>query len=129
MFSEILANFHEEEKNKKSYYKKKPKKIELPSTEFLPVGVDRNRLYQRLYKQLSDVREANIINCRKNNKPYYEKNKEKLQEKHICECGIYYSLYNKAHHQKSKRHNKLLSEMAEEKMTSESLEKSVNLLL
>ena len=55
----------------------KPKTIELPSTEFLPVGIDRNRLYQRLYKQRSDVREANIINCRKNNKPYYEKNKEK----------------------------------------------------
>lgn len=43
------------------------------------------------------------------NKKYYqnfkEKNGEKLNEKSVCEiCGGKYSYFNKAHHNKSKKH-------------------------
>lgn len=39
------------------------------------------------------------------NKEYYQKNKEKLKEKKICEiCGKTYALWNASHHFKSKFH-------------------------
>ena len=43
------------------------------------------------------------------NKEYYEKNKEKYQEKVICECGEKYTKYRKSLHEKSQKHkNKLI---------------------
>ena len=86
------------------------KKIEMPSKAELPMGLERTRLYQRLYKQ-----QQSIIQHTKNleyystyNKPYFEKNREKLRRIITCECGIDHQYYNKNHHVKSKRHIKLM---------------------
>lgn len=39
------------------------------------------------------------------NKKYYQKNKEKLQEKVVCQiCGKTYAKWNTTHHFKSKQH-------------------------
>ena len=43
------------------------------------------------------------------NKKYYEKNKERLTNKIVCECGGKYSTINKSSHMKTKRHKKFLS--------------------
>ena len=114
MFEEILKNF-----NVKTYKPVKPKKIQMPSLEELPPGPDRHRMYCTLYKQIPEEKEKNKLNCKKNNKPYFEKNRERLREKHLCECGNYYMLYNKSHHLKSKKHIKLIAEIEEAKLENE----------
>ena len=53
-------------------------------------------------------RENNLEKCREVNRTYYENNKEKLNEHHMCECGKSYTLHNKIRHQRSNRHQKYL---------------------
>ena len=53
-------------------------------------------------------RENNIAKKKEDNKEYYENNKEKLNEQHMCECGKSYTLHNKIRHQMSNKHQAYL---------------------
>ena len=109
MFEDLIKNFKSEIKYdySKTYTKKK---IDMPPLSELPMGLERTRLYQRLYKQQqSEIQHTkNIEYQRIYNKPYLEKNREKLRRIITCECGINHQYYNKNHHVKSKRHIKLM---------------------
>lgn len=56
------------------------------------------------------------MNTKEYNKAYYEKNKEKLREKVMCNaCNKEIAKWNLASHQKTKKHRKL-SETPEDKL-------------
>ena len=38
------------------------------------------------------------------NKQYFDKNKDRLKQKVLCQCGSYYSYYKKSYHIKTKKH-------------------------
>ena len=114
MFTEIMRQYYiENYKKPKNSKIKDPKsrKIEMPSLSILPTGYERNKMYQRLYKQQDDVKEKNLVYSKEYFIPYYNNNKEKLKEKLVCEgCNATYTRYNQGHHMKSKKHLKIVEE-------------------
>jgi hypothetical protein len=59
------------------------------------------------------------------NKKYYEKNKDKLHEKIMCECGEEYSKYKKSTHKKTQKHRNKMMEIEIKKLkTSDNTEVS-----
>ena len=56
------------------------------------------------HRTLAEWREDNNEKIVEYSAEYYQKNKNKLQEKFVCECGGKFTAENKTHHEKTKRH-------------------------
>jgi HrpA-like RNA helicase len=71
--------------------------------------------YQDNKKKIKEWREDNKEKILEKRKEYREKNKEKIKEKrnkkYICICGLGYTLTNKSHHFKAKRHRKIIAKI------------------
>ena len=64
-------------------------------------------LLQKVYRELHpEKRQAE-------GKRRYEKIKEKLSEKHLCECGKLYTFGHKKRHEKSQKHQNYLKQQSE----------------
>ena len=75
MFTEIMRQYYiENYKKPKNSKIKDPKfkKIEMPSLSILPTGYERNKMYQRLYKQQDGVKEKNLAYSKEYFIPYYK---------------------------------------------------------
>ena len=89
MCSENCGHCQRQKDNKKEYY---------------------NQNRDKIIKSSLEHYEKNKDDIKTKMKEYREKNKdilkEKRNEKHTCECGGRYTLYNKKTHMKSKKHIK-----------------------
>ena len=75
-------------------------------------------LYQLRQRQGHYVREMKAVNKYADDKDYYEKNKERISEKIICECGCSITRYALYKHQKTKRHIDLMSNITPEPLNT-----------
>ena len=69
---------------------------------------EKRKQYQQEYRnlnreQINEKRRQNENN-KLRNKKYYEDNKDRLNEKHKCECGGCYTYKNKLAHERGKAH-------------------------
>ena len=82
-------------------------------------GIVDNNNYNKQYKEM--FREELLLKKLE----YYQNNKDKINEKCLCECGKHFTHNHKSRHQRSKRHINFLSANCNEdgqKFSSEKLE-------
>jgi len=75
------------------------------------------RLYRKKYYEsnkvgsIKEYLENNKEHTQEVKKIYYEKNKDKLNEKNFCDvCNGRYTTQNKLNHQQTKKHRKVIKE-------------------
>jgi len=79
------------------------------------VKLNANLNSQKCHRTEEELKEYNKEHYKEYNKEYKKKNKEKINEhrsqKITCECGKTFSITNKARHEKSLTHKKLIEEL------------------
>jgi len=91
--------------NKEEYRKKYIKEYQEQNKE---------RISQQHKEYHEQNREKQLKQMKEISKKWYDENKEKLNKKCICECGLTYTYHHKTRHIKSKKHLKLLRTEEEE---------------
>ena len=73
--------------------------------------VEKRKEYEKEYYE--KYYEQNVHKILKYNKEYRDNNKDKINEKHHCQCGGFYTNSNKAQHIKSKKHQNFMKTLNE----------------
>ena len=61
-------------------------------------------LVNKLYTKKNGEQTTRTYNQKKYNETFYNKHKETINQKHLCECSNHYTTNNKSKHEKSKYH-------------------------
>ena len=61
-------------------------------------------LINKVYTKKNGEQTTRIYNQKKYNETFYNKHKEEINQKNICECSAHYTKSNKLKHEKSKYH-------------------------
>ena len=68
---------------------------------------------ERLLENAKKYQKENREYCKEKSNIYYQENKERINEerkvKHVCECGITYTISNKSRHEKTQHHQNYIN--------------------